>query len=164
MASPASPSSNAPNPFYRRHHQVLEPEISTAAFQPAFRVRSRVDRLFFVDKLISVREFQAAIAYRNAYALPHSDVFNSTLAAVGAGRRPKRSGRAPRPEYHEAQLDAVRRLHDIDEVLGPNTVQLLRCCLLADLPWRQLAERFGISAKTAKKWTVTTIRMLGAIW
>jgi hypothetical protein len=165
MASPAPPS-NAPNPFYRRHHSpgILGPEISDRMFRQGWRIRDKLQELVG-DRLISPGAWLAASQHRDAHALAFSGGVGSHLDAVGAGRRPKGAGKnAALLEHSEAQLDAARRLRAGDRALGPTIVAILRAFVLENLRYCALANRFGTTGKTMKKWVVEIIRALAEIW
>jgi hypothetical protein len=155
-------SSSGPTPEFRRHHRVLEPEISAAAFMPAWRVRSRLDRLL-LDGAISVVQWRAAIAYRDTWEAAHRGGMTSNVASLEAGVISK--GRHRRPvEPGTARLDAIERLKRIEQHLSPIVVRLVASCVLEDLGWAQVGRRFGCTPKTARSWVVAAVRALAAIW
>jgi hypothetical protein len=154
--------SSGPTPELQRHHQVMVPEISERRFHPAWRIKSRLDRLL-ADQLIAPKTWLAAVEYRRLHEIAHRGAVRSTIDLIGTGRRPQRSGQAPRPEYTEGQLAAVRRLATIREALGAVAVGLIEACVVADMSWCALGRRLGIDHKTTKKWTVTALNGLVGI-
>jgi hypothetical protein len=153
------PLTAGPTGEFRRHHEVEAPEISLAAFHPAWRVKTRLDRLFR-DKLLSPAQWSAAVRYRETYERAHAGELGSILDSIGTGRAPQRSGQ-PHPTIGEGQRDAVRHLKQVRQALGPVTVNLLEACIVADMSWCALARRLHVDPKTAKHWTLSALKALG---
>jgi hypothetical protein len=95
---PAATTQIGPSREFRRHHEVAEPEISLAAFMPAWRVKSRLDRLLR-DKAISPAAWSAAIIYRDVYERAHAGHRCSRIAVRNprAVRRSAALRRSSRP-------------------------------------------------------------------
>jgi hypothetical protein len=109
------PSSNAPNIFYRQHHQVEAPEISEVAFRPAWRRRTRLDSLLRRGE-ISAYEYWAVLQYRDACERTTDRALASTLGRVDMPSRPThRLGDGPA----ERMRSAAEYLARIREALGP---------------------------------------------
>jgi hypothetical protein len=157
-----SPSSSATRPsvYYRQHHEVAEPRIDNVAFQPGWKVRTRLDRLL-LEKLISFREWQVAVWYRQTY----ERAFASELAS-SAGRLDV-PGRAPyyrgRQNPREQQLEAIAYLRHVRTALGPTITGLLESCAVSDLSWTAIGRKQHVCARTARRWVVESIKLLARV-
>jgi hypothetical protein len=155
---PASPS---PSRFYRQHHTVEAPRVDLQVFQPAWRVKSRLDRLL-CDDSVTLQEWRAALAYRASWEC----ALGSAVRAIelDGTDRVAPSYRSARLERNEAQLDALRRLASVRQILGAVAVNLIEACVVADQSWSAIGRRLRIDHKTARTGTIAAIRALAGAW
>ena len=139
MSIPPS-MSLSPTSFYRQHHSVEAPRIDDAMFRPGWKVRTRLDRLL-LKGTIGPKEWQAGVAYRDAYTLAFGTALGSPVDRIGLGRRPERSGRASQLEHTEAQLAAVQRLAAIRQQLGSVAVCLIEALVVEDRSWTEIGRQ-----------------------
>ena len=152
-------TSNAPSAEFRQHHQVIEPEISNRRYHPAWRVRSRLDRLVLAGD-IDRAMWLAALAYRELHARAHRGSLQAGTID-GTGRDGYRAG--SRLERSESQLDALKRLAAFRQALGEIAIALIEALIIEDLSWRALSRRFKRDPRTTRSWTLVTLRGLAAI-
>jgi hypothetical protein len=158
MPAAALLPSNAPTAEYRRHHAVEEPVIDEHQFRPAWRRRDRLDKL--VDAgAINIREYRAALVFRRLHeraltGASASSVWNRTFV--------DRHCRAPLLEMTEAQATALARLDAVKKALGA-LYELLEMCVVGDVPWCRIGQRFAVDPKTARKWAAASIAALAAV-
>src|SRR5262252_8064146 len=106
MSSPSLPlpSSTSPSKYRRQHHEIEQPAIDSRHFRPAHRVRATLDKLL-LERAITPREWQAGTEYRATVEYAFGGLLGTSLPQIGTGRRPEHSGRAPRLERSERQLE-----------------------------------------------------------
>ena len=61
------------------------------------------------------------------------------------------------------RMAAIGRLRASQAALGPVAFRLLELCLVRDASWRSTGALFGVSDKTAMRWTATAIAGLAAL-
>jgi hypothetical protein len=153
-------SSNAPNAFYRQHHQVEAPEVSDRAFRPGWRVRTQLDRLL-LDGQITGFEWRIAGWLRSCAERTAGGDLRSPMTALGMpgrsryGRR--RDGPTPR------QLQARAHLRHVERTLGPVVYSIVIAVVVEDLPWCALGKHYGVHAKTARRWAIEAIKVLATV-
>jgi hypothetical protein len=111
MSIPA-PDSFAPNGSFRQHHEVEDSEVSAKAFQQAWRVRSKLDRLLF-ERAITPRQWRCAVEFR---AL-HEHAHRGQLRAHDPSRIKVDGGGLGGGEPCDGQF-AARRLVEFRAALG----------------------------------------------
>jgi hypothetical protein len=152
--------SNAPNPFFRQHHEVEAPEVSARAFRPAWRVRTRLDRLA-LEGLITGFEWRVATWLRSCYERGYGSDLQSPMTRLGmAGQSNWRGGREDPAQRRAA---AREYLHHIEKTLGATVYSIVVAVVVDDLPWRELAKRCGCHSKTAKSWGVEAVKLLATV-
>jgi hypothetical protein len=148
--------SNAPSAFYRQHHVVEAPAINEREFRPAWRVKSRLILLVEYER-IDRRQLEAAVAFKG-WCEAVGRLKSSTWLAVRVD-----GGRSPENLIAPNQLDAARRLDAARLALGRDRIKLLFWAIVDELPWDRIAQRLGLSGKTATCRAVEAIAAL-ALW
>lgn len=142
--------------FYTQHHAVEAPLIDDTEFRPYWRVRTRLDQLL-LDRAISIIEWRAAQHFRSMA----ERVLAGNWAATGWLNNLNRGG--GRESGLAERQDAINRLHKLHRVLGGFALDILEAHIVDDTSWTLLGRRYGVHAKTARSWTVTTIKALAAV-
>ena len=147
---------SAPSAFYRQHQSVEAPLIDARHFRQAWRVRTRLDRLF-ADRAISARAYRACCEFRDL----------ADCAEAGALGRPgfigARASGYSGTDRLEARLAAQTRLHEIALHLGTIAFALLEMLIVKNLSWTVIGRGFHIDPRTARAWCITVINALAQI-
>ena len=146
-----------PSPFFRQHHAVEAPAIDDATFRPYWRLRPRLDQLL-LDRAISITEWRAATLFRGDAERVAARRWrtSSTDRASGGGDLAIAIGLT-------RYLDAAARLNEINRAIGAWAFDLLEAHIVDDLSWRLLGERYGVHSKTARSWTILSLRALAMV-
>jgi len=102
-------SSNAPNRFYRQHHEVEAPQVDEKAFRPAWRVRTQLDKLL-LDGLISPYEWRIAGWLRSCHERAFGSDLASPMARLGMAGRGSHHWRRENPAGRRAQAREYKNL------------------------------------------------------
>jgi hypothetical protein len=144
-----------PSEHYRQHHDVEPPRIDANNFRPAWRVRTRLDRLL-LDRAITPAEWYAAVALRSMIEL-----------VAARGQRAARTEFMPAgaivPYQTEVDSTALAHSRRIRLSLGDVCYRLLLACIVDDLSWIALGQRLGVDPRTARAWVIISIKLLVAI-
>jgi hypothetical protein len=151
----------SPVRYLAQHGAGIEaPRIDGEHFRPAWRRRSRIDKLLAKGS-IGFAEYLAAQRYRSTHEIAFGSILKSRGIPDGAGARPGRgTGRATRLAPSERQVDAVARLDRVAGELGTVAVQLIELVVIADECWSKIAARLRCDPKTARKWTLLSLQAL----
>jgi hypothetical protein len=153
-------SSNAPNPFFRQHHEVEAPEVSARAFRPAWRVRTKLDRLA-LDGAITGFEWRIAKLAAQLLRARLRQRPQSTLPRRGM------PGRAPYVREYEdpsARRAAAREyLVDVERTMGATVYGILLGVMVDDLSGAGLGRRLDRDPKTAKGWAIAALKALATV-
>jgi hypothetical protein len=141
-----------PTAAYRQHFAVVPPRIDAVAYRPYWTVRTRVDRLL-LDGTITLREWRAAVAFRAA-------LFATLAASWPARRLDGGTGYGTPGRMIEVRLDAFARLRRVRHHLGGFAAGLIEVFLIDNENWSEIGRRLGVDPKTAKMWTVASLRAL----
>jgi hypothetical protein len=154
-------SSNAPNRFFRQHHEVEDPQVDEKAFRPAWRIRAQLDRLLYEGKITGF-EWRVAGWLRSCHERAHGSELRSPLAQVGMpGRAPRGGWRHDDPNARRAA--AGEHLRHMEQALGPVVYGLVLAVVVEDLSWRELGKRCGCHAKTARAWAIEAVKVLATV-
>jgi predicted DCC family thiol-disulfide oxidoreductase YuxK len=150
-----------PSAQYRQHHDVEPPRVDTRSFRQGWRVCTRLDRLL-ADVRITPRTWQAAIAYRDAWAAAS----RSTGGGTGRLEPARIGGRGPDAAHSRllSQLEALARIAESERAIGRLAADLCYACAVADLPWAGIGRTYRCNAETARDWTVAALSALAAAW
>jgi hypothetical protein len=144
-----------PSIFYTQHLGVEAPRLDGGAFRPYWTVRTRIDRLR-ADGAITEREWRAAVAFRS-----------SLMIALRASWPPRRldggTGCGLPGRVLEVRLDALARLRRVRSTLGTFAAGLIEITLIDNESWADLGRRLGVDPKTARHWTVESLRALAMV-
>lgn len=145
----------APSPFFRQHYAVEAPRVDDQMFQQAYRVDPRINELLF-DHAISLNVWHAGVMFRIASEIVIAEDYPSSSMDYSehVGRR---------DHTPVLRADARKRLREVKRALGHDDYTLLEQHLVDDLPWRELARRRHVHAKTVKRWTIAALNRLAAI-
>jgi hypothetical protein len=152
-------SSNAPTSFFRQHHEVEAPEVSERAFRPAWRVRTRLDRLLF-EGAITPWEFRIAAWLRRCHERGYGSELQSPMTRLGmAGHSSWRGRENPA----DRRASARQYLAFVEKAMGPIVYGIVVAVVVDDLPWRELGRRCNCHASTARSWGVEAIKVLATV-
>jgi tetratricopeptide (TPR) repeat protein len=146
--APRPPASPSPDRYLRQHGPIEPPRVDATAFRPAWRRRSRLDKLL-TDGTITPMQWQIAVEYRRT----HETAFGSILRSRsldGTGAQPGRTGRRAALDPSEAQLAAVEKLQLVRSKLGAAAVQLIELVVIEDLFGRS-APRVFVAIRRRQK-------------
>jgi hypothetical protein len=161
LAEPESfVSSNAPNRFFKQHHEVEAPQVDERAFRPAWRIRTQIDKLALEGKITGF-EWRVAGWLRSCYERGYGSDLRSTLPQLGMAGRGSHHWRRENPEGRKAQ--AREYLHHVEQVMGPIVYPIVIAVVVEDVPWRELGTRYGVHAKTAKAWAIEAVKALAGV-
>jgi hypothetical protein len=150
---------NGPNRYFRQHYAVDAPQIDAQWFQPAYRVRPRLEQLE-IDRAITPRELLAGRMFRAWAEIVIAGMYPARW--FGADQRIVKRSSLDRISY---RIDASNRLHEIHVALGAWTFGLLELHIVKDLDWTPLGKQLNVHRKTARTWTIDALRQLaGEIW
>ncbi len=135
-----SPPSNAPTPEYRQHHNVEAPRIDGQAFQPAWRIRTRV-AVLAERGAIGRSELEAASRWQRWVEVV-------SRVAVQSWERPVDCSHRPDDGVGDPKLLAADNLKAAATALGQQRSYLLMWSVVGDEAWSQIARRLGVSDKT----------------
>jgi hypothetical protein len=154
------PSSNAPNRFYRQHHQVEDPQVDEKAFRPHWRVRTQLDKLALEGK-ISGFEWRVAGWLRSCYERAYGGDLRSPMARLGMAGRGSHHWRRENPAGRKAQ--AREYLYHVEKSLGPVVFPLVVAVVVEDLSWAELGRRWNCHGGTAKAWAIEAVKALAGV-
>jgi hypothetical protein len=144
---------SVPSRYYTQHVAVEAPRIDASAFQPYWKIvtRLRIDRLL-ADGAITIIEWRAAISFRDAVKL---------LAGGNRGYdRARGSGSSGSGVNRYA---ALRHVQNVRAMLGPLATALVWSCVIDDRSWAAVGVLFRIDPKTARRWTIAALQALAAM-
>jgi hypothetical protein len=141
-----------PTEHFLQHHDVEPPLIDASSFRPAWRVRTRLERLLLY-RLITPAEWFAAVTLRLAV----ERIASAGLHAIPTVFMP---GHNKTPQDC-SQADAYCRR--AAEILGETIYPMLLACVVEDLSWIALGERMHVDARTARAWVVVAIKLLAKV-
>lgn len=151
--------SNSPSVEYRHHHEAEAPTIDDREFRPAWRRRSRLDKLL-TSGAISPEQYRAGLAFRDSYEAAFAgSVRVPDLLAV---RLDKHCCRRSAPELSERQAQALTRLRVMEGSLGSLFVIAVWVCV-EDWKWCAIAQKLGVASSTAKRWGVIALAALAVV-
>lgn len=101
-----------------------------------------------------------AIAYRDLYEHALGSRLRASQLDGQGGGHGYRAGLHP----SEAQIAALRHLHDVHDQLGRDDVRILQMIVVDDVRWCELGQRLGSHAKTARQGAVGAIKALAVVW
>ena len=148
----------APSRFYRQHHEVEAPRVDDDTFRQAWRRRNRLDELL-LDKSITPFEWRAAVEFRAAFERVLSAAWPPPLwLSATAG------GRGDHEGAFLHRLDDLALLRALRAVLGQVPCGLIQACVVDDLSWAYLGRALDIDPKTARAWSVLSIKGLARLY
>jgi len=153
---PSPGPGSRPLEYPKQHVSLEQPEINEHAFRQAWRVRSRLDKLFVAGEITGY-EWRCASEFRTANEIAFESVLRAPLLD-GTGRA---SGYPANVHPSERHHGALRRLHDLHGRVGRETVRLLEAVIVEDLKWRELGKRLQVQACTSKRRAIAAIKTLG---
>lgn len=149
-------TSNAPTADRLQHVEAIEPpRVDASAFRQGWRVRTRLDSLL-IDRRISHGVWQAAVAYRDAWA--------RVLAAGGGSAGLRVSGGADRHDRLLDLLDTISRLRAVETTIGAGAARLCFACVVEDRSWASIAASDRRNPETVRDWTAQALRSLAWAW
>lgn len=128
----------APTPEFRAKHDTLSPEISRSSWRPNWSVTSRFMRLNPDRAAV-----EAATWWRNTWDIASGIKPGRTLERVDCDG-------AAHDGISASQLTAHKTLRIIAADLGRTYTQALVYSLVMDMPWTDLAIKFGCHQETAR--------------
>lgn len=147
-----------PTKYFRQHHAVEAPAIDERAFRPFWRVRTRLDQLL-IDGAISFPVWRAGVSFRLLAEIVLSQQYPAKWLGVDRGEQ----NRLGFDTSIAGRIDAINRLGDLRRALGGFALDLLEAHAVDDLTWAELGRRYGVHGKTARTWTIVTLRALAAV-
>lgn len=137
-----------PTAHFRQHHDVEPPRIDASTFRPAWRVRTRLDRLL-ADGAITPAEWHCAVYLRSMLELTASGPRTVRTQFLPSGRS--------NLEIHSRALGHCRQAA---QAVGAICYGFLLACLVEDLSWAGLGRRLGVDPRTARSWVIAAIKLL----
>jgi hypothetical protein len=144
-----------PSAEYLAHHDVDAPRVDATAFRQGWRVRSRLAQLH-TDGAISARAFVAGVQYAVDWEVAYGRGRSAPLMMMPGG------GGADEHARMGQRLDAVTRLREAGDHLGPLATRLVEHCVVDDLAWAAIARTHSVTAPTARRWTIAALKHLAA--
>jgi hypothetical protein len=144
----------APSVHYTQHYAVDEPLIDRGVFRPFWRRRSRLDALL-LDGTLSPGEWRTAHNLRSII-----EAVRSTSMPVHAWDRAGGGGSSD--DALSRRVDAMAQLAAIRSAIGSFAVTILEAVIVDDVSWAALGAFWNVHPKTARRWTVTSLRALGS--
>jgi hypothetical protein len=147
--------SNAPAAEFRHHHDVEAPQVNSTSFRQGWRVHSRLDSLATSGK-IDREQLEAAVTWgrwAERVATPGTSPWRIRVDGGGHGGG----------NLTDRQLDAAAKLRASTAALGVSRIALLGACVVEDRSWRQIGQRLGVAAETARVRVVEAIVAL-SLW
>ena len=144
-----------PSAEYLAHHDVDAPRVDLTAFRQGWRVRPRVVQLLgdrAIDAATCVAAMQFALDWEVAYGRGRSAPLMMMPGGGGADEHARMAQR----------VDAVTRLREAGEHLGPLAFRLVEQCVVHDLAWAAIARTHSVTAPTARRWTIAALKHLAA--
>ena len=149
----------APSHFYRQHGEIEAPLIDARHFRPGWRVRSRLDRLFVVDKAISARAYRAGVEFRDLAERAEAGAHPRSFG-IGIGRS---LGYTDSTDGVQRRIEAQARLQEIALRLGAIPFALLDLAIVKNLAWAAIGRGLDVDPKTARAWAIAAINALAQI-
>ena len=149
---PPGVATNQPTAAFRRHHDVVEPQVDQHSFRQGWRVSTRLDSLLESNRISReqwgfghewLRWAETVTPYRA----------QSWDARVDVSTVPNDAGMLIRTK-------AATRLRETAAALGELRVRILEAVLVKDMPWTQLGTLLRLSDKAARDWAVETLEAL----
>jgi hypothetical protein len=148
----APPPSNAPGPAYLRHHDIIAPQVDSAAFRHGWRVLTRLDGLLEAGR-IDREHWDYANEWRRWFETMTPCGQQPWDARVQSSGVPDDAGMLRR-------VTAASRLRAAAKALGDLRVRLLEACVVRDRAWREIAMLLRVSDKTATGWVIEALEAL----
>jgi hypothetical protein len=141
-SSPLPPRSlNSPTAEYRQHHQVIAPAIDGREFRPHWLARTRLSALFESGR-IDLEELQAGVEWRGWHEALGRQPIQIWETPVDTSRRPGLV-------VGDQQVNAVAQLRAAAAAIGLPRTRLLEMGIRDEWPWNRIAQRIGMSDKSA---------------
>lgn len=144
-----------PTAEFETHHDVEPPRVDERFFHPAWRVRTRVDKLL-IDGAIGADVWRAASDYRVLYAR----AFGNLWRVPSLERKGSSQWRDPSTV---TRIDALTALRVTRRQLGIRRTTLVEASVIADCSWPALGRTIGVSPKVARARTIAALVALQKI-
>ena len=144
-----------PSVEYLAHHDVDAPRVDLSAFRQGWRVRTRLAQLH-ADGAITARAWGAGMQFVLDWEVAYGRGRSAPLMMMPGG------GGADEHARMAQRVDAVTRLREAGEHLGPLAFRLIEQCVVHDLAWAAIARTHDVTAPTARRWTIAALKHLAA--